>query len=104
MRGACGVEDELRAVSVVEGGRALDVRAALTQRVDYRAREDGEAARPLIVAQAVGQRRLVGLDALPRAFAHARAPEPARTVDAHGAVGAEDLDRVLGRARLRQRD
>src|SRR5215204_2829621 len=73
VRGACGVEDELCAMAVFEGGRAFDGRAAVAERRDYLARKDGEAARPLVVAQALGQRRVFGLDRLPLATADARA-------------------------------
>src|SRR2546421_9883740 len=78
VRGARGVEDELRVVAVVEGGRAVDCRPIFAQRGDDLAREDREAARPLVVAQSRCERRAVRRDLAPRAIAHARLPEAAR--------------------------
>src|SRR5436305_4435056 len=79
VRGARRVEDELRAVAVVEGGRAFDGVSAFGERRDDLPREDREAARPLVVSKALGQRRGLRLDLAPLALAHARVPEPART-------------------------
>src|ERR1043165_9184974 len=93
--GARGVEDELRAVAVVEGGRAVNGCSPLGERRDDLAREDCEAARPLVVAQALGQRRGLRLDLAPLARAHARAKEPARALDPQSALRAEDRDAVL---------
>src|SRR5438105_15422465 len=78
VRGARGVEDELRAVAVVEGGRAVDRRPVFAKRGDNLAREDREAARPLVVAQSRRERRAVHRDPSPRAVAYAPLPEVAR--------------------------
>src|SRR5437763_12927129 len=82
VRGARGVEDELRAVAVVEGGRAVDRRPIFAKGGDDIAREDREAARPLVVAQSRRERRAVRRDPAPRAVAYARVPEVARALKA----------------------
>src|SRR5205085_3245234 len=100
VRGARGVEDELRAVAVREGGRAVNACPALGERRDDLARKHSEAARPLVVAQALGQRRALCLHLTPFALADARVPELARAFDTQRTLRAEDDDAMLRPARL----